>query len=83
MGTRIRPIMYPRVQNVFHTRLLIDKTRRILGFRVPVAILSHVPMPIQRRLQQASVWFNNSGYEVALGTWHMTMNTPSTTRGDT
>ena len=40
-------------------------------------------MLIQRRLQQASVWFDNSDYEVALSTWHMTMNTPSTTRGDT
>jgi hypothetical protein len=40
-------------------------------------------MLFQRRLQQASVWFDNSGYEVALGTWHMTMNTPSTTWGDT
>jgi hypothetical protein len=43
----------------------------------------HVPMLVQRRLQQVSVWFDNSGYEVVLGMWHMTMNTPSTTQDDT
>ena len=39
----------------------------------------HVLMLDQRCLQQAIVWLDNSGYEVALSTWHMTMNTPSTT----
>jgi len=42
MGIEFCPITYPRVENSFIPASLSGKTRWVLGFRVPVAILMYV-----------------------------------------